>query len=87
MLKITQIKVPQSTLALQKHPSTSGFIEIIKIREQNYRIISTELSKCMSSSKDEEIWSRIRWSIVEKVYGKTKIIFCPLFLAEKVHSL
>ena len=28
--------------------------------------------------------SRISWSIVGKLYGKTKIIFCLLFLAEKV---
>ena len=30
---------------------------------------------------------RIRWLIVEKVYGKTKIDFCPLCLAEKEHSI
>ena len=29
--------------------------------------------------------SRIRWSIVEKVYGRTRIKFCPRCLAEKVH--
>ena len=27
----------------------------------------------------------IKWSIVEKVYGKTKIDCCPLRLAEKLH--
>ena len=45
---------------------------------------STELSKYMWSLKEERIMSRISWSIVEKLYGKTKIIFCLLFLAEKV---
>ena len=29
--------------------------------------------------------SRTRSSFVEKVYGRTKINFCPLCLAEKVH--
>ena len=41
----------------------------------------------MLSLKEEQIISRIRWSIVEKVYGKTKIDFCPLCLAEKVHLM
>ena len=27
----------------------------------------------------------IKWSIVEKIYGKTKIVRCPLCLAEKLH--
>ena len=31
--------------------------------------------------------SRIRWSVVEKVYGGTKINFCPLCLAEKLHLI
>ena len=31
--------------------------------------------------------SRIRWSIVEKVCGRTQINFCPLCLAEKVHLI
>ena len=31
--------------------------------------------------------SRIRWPIVEKVYDKTKVNFCPLWLAEKVHFI
>ena len=30
---------------------------------------------------------RIRWSVVEKVYGQTKINFCPLSLVEKVHVM
>ena len=31
--------------------------------------------------------SRIRWSVVGKVYGRIKINFCPLCLAEKVHII
>ena len=49
-----------------------------------YREI-TELSKYMWWLKEEQIISRIRWSVVEKVYGKTKI--CPPWLAEKVHLI
>ena len=30
---------------------------------------------------------RIRWSVIEKVYGQTKINFCPLSLVEKVHVI
>ena len=51
--------------------------------QQQYKK-STELSKYMWSLKEEQIMSRISWSIVEKLYGKTQIIFCLLFLAEKV---
>ena len=29
--------------------------------------------------------SRIRWAVIEKAYGRTKINFCPLCLAEEVH--
>ena len=29
----------------------------------------------------------IKWSIVEKVYGKTKIDRCPLCLTEKLHLI
>ena len=35
MLKITQIKVPKSTLVLQKHPSKSGFKTTTKILTMN----------------------------------------------------
>ena len=42
---------------------------------------STELSKYMWSLKEDQITSRIRRSIFEKVYGRTKIILCPLCLA------
>ena len=52
---------------------------------EQYRI-STELSKYIWLLKEEEIMPRIRWPIVEKVCGKTKIDFCPLCLAENVHS-
>ena len=31
--------------------------------------------------------SRSRWSIVEKVYGRTKINFCTLCLAEKLYLI
>ena len=31
--------------------------------------------------------SRIRCSAVEKVYDETKLNFCPLYLAEKVHLI
>ena len=44
---------------------------------------STELSKYIWSLTEDQMMSRIRWSIVEKVYGRTKINFCPLCLAEK----
>ena len=39
----------------------------------------------MRSLKVEQIMSKIRWSIVEKVHGSTKTKFCPLYLAETVH--
>ena len=46
MLKITQIKVPKSTLVFQKHPSKCGFDTTIKIltmdnieKAQNYQNI------------------------------------------------
>ena len=48
---------------------------------------STELSKYIWSLKENQITFRIRWSIVEKVYGRTKINFCPLSLAEKLHLI
>ena len=41
----------------------------------------------MWSLKEEQIMLRIRWSIVGKGYGQTKINFCFLCLAEKVHLL
>ena len=41
----------------------------------------------MQFLKDGQIMSTTRWSIVEKVYSKTKIYFCPLCLAEKVHLM
>ena len=46
---------------------------------------NTELSKYIWSLKDVKIPYSIKWSIVEKVYGKTKIHCCPLCLAEKLH--
>ena len=48
---------------------------------------SKELSKYMWSLKDDQIMSTIIWSIVEKVYGRTKINFCPLRLTRKVHLI
>ena len=44
-----------------------------------------ELPKYMRSLKVEQIMSKIRWSIVEKVHGSTKTKFSPLYLAETVH--
>ena len=52
-------------------------------REQNRK--SIELSKYVLSLKKEQIMSRIRLLIIRNVYDKTKINFCPLCLAEKVH--
>ena len=37
--------------------------------------------------KEEHTMSKIRWSIVEKVYGKTKMNFCSLCVAKKVHLM
>ena len=48
---------------------------------------STELSKYIWLLKENQITSTIRWSIVEKVYGRTKINFCPLYLAEKLEHI
>ena len=48
---------------------------------------NTELSKYIWSLKDAKIPYSIKWSIVEKVYGKTKIDRCPLCLAEKLHLI
>ena len=48
---------------------------------------NTQLSKYIWLLKEDKITSRIRWSIVEKVYGGTKINFCPLCLAEKLHLI
>ena len=48
---------------------------------------STELSKYIWSLKEDQITSTIRWSIVEKVYHRTKINFCPLCLAEKLNLI
>ena len=48
---------------------------------------SIELSKYMWSLKEEQITSEIRWLIVEKQCGQTKINFRPLYLAEKVNLL
>ena len=58
-------------------------------KDFNYELYkkSTELSKYIWSLKDVQITSRIRWSSVEKVYGRTKINFCPLCLAEKLHLI
>ena len=44
---------------------------------------NTELSKYIWLLKEDQIASRIRWSIVKKVYGRTKINYYPLCLVEK----
>ena len=36
------------------------------------------MSKYIWLLKEDQITSKIRWSIVEKVYDRTKISFCPL---------
>ena len=46
-----------------------------------------ELLKYIWSLKDEQIMSRIKSSIVEKVYNITKINFCSLWLGEKVYLI
>ena len=48
---------------------------------------NTELSKYIWSLKDAKMSYSIKWSIVEKVYGKTKINRCPLRLAEKLRLM
>ena len=48
---------------------------------------NTELWKYIWSSKDVKIPCSIKWLIVEKVHGKTKIDRCPLCLAEKLHLI
>ena len=45
---------------------------------------NTELSKYIWSLKDTKIPCSIKWSIVEKVHGETKIDCCPLCVAEKL---
>ena len=81
-LKITQIKAPKYSLVFQKH--------LLKNNEdfnhEQYRK-STELSKYTWSLKQEQLMSRIRWSIFEKVFDQTKMNFCPLCLAEQVHLI
>ena len=47
-------------------------------KQQNKNI---ELSKYIWSLKDAKIPDSIKWSIAEKVYGRTKIHRCPLCLA------
>ena len=41
----------------------------------------------MWSLKENQIMSRIRYSIVEKVYGRAKVNFCLLCLAEKPYLI
>ena len=87
MLKTTQIKVSKYTLVLQKHLSKRGLQITAKILTMDNTKKSTELSKYIWLLKEDQITSRIRWSIVEKVYGRTKINYCPLCLAEKLHLI
>ena len=58
-----------------------------KARFANHKQKSADLSKYIWSLRKDQIMSRIRWSIVEKVYGRTRIKFCPRCLAEKVHLI
>lgn len=41
----------------------------------------------MQQLKEDQIIFRIKQSIVEKVSGRTKPKFCPLFLAVKIHFI
>ena len=78
MFKIMQIKVTKYALVLQKHPSKCSLEITTKILTMNN---TKKAQNCQT--KKGQIKSRIRWSIVEKVYGRTNIDFCPLCLAEK----
>ena len=77
MLRITELNLPQYTLTWQQHPSKRRFRNHNKDFNHGQYRENTELSKCMWWLKEEQIISRIRWSVVEKVYGKRKIYFCP----------
>ena len=48
---------------------------------------STELSKYIWLLKEDQITSKTTWSMDEKVYGRTKINYCPLCLTEKSHLI
>ena len=48
---------------------------------------STELSKYVWKLKDDDITPIISWSIVAKVYSKTKVNYCKLCLTEKLHII
>ena len=48
---------------------------------------STELLIYICLFKENQITSRIRWTVLEKVFGRTKINHCPLGLAEKLHLI
>ena len=84
MLKITQIKVPKYTLVLRKHLSKFAIHNKDLNHEQHKK--STELSKYIWLLKEDQIMSRIRWSINE-IYGRTKINFSPICLAENLHYI
>ena len=87
MLKTTQIKVPKYSLVLQKRLSKHGLQITTKLLTMDNTKKSTELSKYIWLLEEDQITSRIRWSIVEKVYGRTKINYCLLCLAEKLHLI
>ena len=86
MSKITQIKVPEFTLVLEWHLSKRSLqITTMILTVNNTK--NTELLKYIWSLKEDQIASRNRWSVIEKVYGRTKTNFCPLCLAEKLHLI
>ena len=60
-----------------------------KKKDFNHRQHSktTELSKYIWSLKDAKISYSIKWSIVEKVHGRTKIDRYTSRLAEKLHLI
>ena len=62
-----------------------GLQIIRKISTTSNTAKNTELSKYIWLLKDAKIPYNSKRSIVEKVYGKTKIDRCPLCLAEKLH--
>ena len=70
-----------SILAWQKHRLKRD-IAIIKGSSEN-----TELSKYMWDLTKEQKNKTMEWSIVRKIYGKTKSDFCKLCLSEKYFIL
>ena len=77
----------KNTCPLQNQCQTPNLIYRADIENEVNDEKETELSKYVWSLKDAKIPYSIKWYIVEKVYGKTKIDRCPLCLAEKLHLI